>query len=135
MLNTTTLSRQVSKTVIAKAITAPTSHGQRIQNLIGDGTPWILLLGVTGTTTIVSRSVLPSVVLVILELFFFCWSYMYVLQLPVSATPEVGVGLQNYSELLAKCIDSSPNGPEDFLLGWFEKGLSLLKIRREDMQE
>ncbi len=135
MLSTTTLSRQVPKAVIAKAIAAPTSHVQRTLNVIGDATPWILLLGVTVATTIECRSVLPAVVWVILELFFFCWSYMYALQLAAPATPEVGAGSQNYSELLAKCIDSSPNGPEDFLLGWFEKGVSLQKIRREDMQE
>ena len=135
MLSTTTLSRQVPKAVIAKAIAAPISHGQRMQNLIGDGTPWILLLGVTVATTIESRSVLPAVVLVILELFFCCWSYMYALQLEAPEKPEVGAGSQNFSELFAKCIDSSPNGPEDFLLGWFEKGVSLQKIRREDMQE
>jgi hypothetical protein len=43
ILSTTTLSRQVPKDVIAEAIAAPTSHAQRTKNLIGDGTPWILL--------------------------------------------------------------------------------------------
>jgi len=129
-LDPETLLRQLPAEPISKGMAGP-SEAQLFQKLKGDAIPWVVTLLLVLPVVAASKSLVPAVVVGLIDLCWFIYNYVQAQEMNSPSKPEpVSRGLV---ELWEKCLTESPDGPEDFVVGWFYDA-PLSTIAREDVE-
>lgn len=125
-----TLLRQVPTEPVAKGMAGP-SEAQLFSKLKGDAIPWVVTALLVLPAVFISKSLIPAVLVGIIDLVWFVYNYVQARAMNAPAKPEpVSRGLL---ELWEKCLTESPDGPADFVVGWFYDA-PLASISREDVE-
>ena len=129
LYSSTTLSRQIPQEVVAKSQPAG-SHSK--WQLSGDHFPWIIGGLWTLLLSLAAHSEMPAMIIACVEIVF----YVYNTILARSAnTPMVPESMsRDIMELWGNCLEYSPDGPQDFLEGWFYDS-PLSSITKQDVLE
>jgi pimeloyl-ACP methyl ester carboxylesterase len=125
-----TLLAQVPTQPIKSGMVAP-SESQLFEKLKGDAIPWLATVLLTVPLIVASRSMIPAVIVGFIDIVWFIYSYLQAQQMNTPAKPEPVS--RDLLELWDKCLTESPDGPEDFVEGWFYDA-PLSTLAREDME-
>lgn len=125
-----TLVMQVPAQPIATGMAQP-NESQFWEKLKGDAIPWVITVLLTLPIVAVTRSPVPAIIVGLIDVAWFLYSYFQAQAMNVPAKPEPVS--RNMLELWDKCLTESPDGPEDFVVGWFYDA-PLATIAREDVE-
>ena len=126
-----TLVLQVPAEPVATGMSEP-SEVQFWEKLKGDAIPWVVTALLTLPIMAASKSVIPAIVVGLIDIAWFIYSYVQARAMNTPSKPEPVS--RDLLELWDKCLTESPDGPEDFVEGWFYDE-PLHKIAREDVEE
>lgn len=126
-----TLSRQIPSKPIDSGMNPP-SEAQLFEKFKGDAIPWVITVLLTLPVVFLSRSLYPAIVVALLDLAWFVYSWVQAKEMNTPAKPEPVS--RDLLELWDKCLTESPDGPEDFVTGWFYDA-PLASITREDVYD
>jgi pimeloyl-ACP methyl ester carboxylesterase len=115
---------------IATGMVEP-SQSQSWEKLKGDAIPWMVTALCTLPFVAISKSMVPALVVALIDIAWFVYSYLQAQAMNVPAKPEPAS--RDLLELWDKCLTESPDGPEDFVVGWFYDA-PLATITREDVE-
>ena len=126
-----TLQRQVPEKAVPKLQPPGKTRPQRWE-LSGDHFPWILGSLWTLLLTCVSRSPLPAVIIGCIEIAFYVYNTMMAEKANRPMVPEKMS--RDLIELWDNCLIHSPDGPKEFVEGWFYDA-PLATLTKQDLQE